>query len=304
MTSLQECKLKMYISVHEFLLGNPATTALLSDFDSLFTPFSDVIDEIRKIRETQEINITGIALTKNEKKALVANLGTDLAARLYAYASMKGDQSMMKEVHYTISDLLYCPEGILPDRIHVLVNCATPIIADLKKYGVEQKMIDDLEKALLDFQGAFPQSRLSIAEKRESTLRLNELFLQGDTLLRQMDILMAMLHQTNPEFYNTYKFTRHIVNTSVRSIALVGKATEKSTGKPVKGVQFDFKPVQPGDNGFSLTKFTTKNGGFQVKNIPTGDYSVTVSKGGFKQQLLAVSVTNVERTEVAAEMEE
>lgn len=303
MTSLQESRLKMYIAVHEFLLNNSETTALLPDFDSIFKPFTDGIDEIRKIREKQELNITGIVLTKNEKKTIVANLGTDLAARLYAYASMQGDQAMMKEVHYTLSDLLYCPDGILPDRIHVLINCATPIIQELKKYGVEQTTIDDLTNALHDFEGTSPQSRLSITERKESTLRLGELFQSGDSLLRKMDIVTGILQQSNPEFYNRYKFNRHMVDTSVRSLALMGKATDRASGSPLKGVQFDFKPAGPEGNGFSLTKTTTENGGFQVRSIPTGDYSITVTKPGFKQQVLTVSVTNVERTDVVVEME-
>jgi len=293
----------MYMAVHDFLTNHSSITKSLPEFDSMFSGFSDTLSEIRRIREQQELDITGIGETKHQLKAKIIKQGADIARKVVAYAIVKNNTELMNEVNYTETDLARSADNILPERIRIILGRCVPILDSLKPYGVEQPALDELEANLEAFLSNLPRPRLGITERKQSTLRLSELFSTGDDLLFKIDSLVSILQISNAEFYNLYRSNRHIVDTTTRSLALIGTAIERISREPVKGASFTFRPGGNNPESFELTRITSEKGSFHVKSIPCGEYKVKVSKPGYKEQEVGLSIADGERTDLVVEME-
>jgi hypothetical protein len=303
MTSKQEIRLSMYMAVHDFLTNHSATTKSLPEFDSLFSGFSDTLSEIRRIREQQELDITGIGETKHQLKDRIVKQGADIARKVVAYAIVKNNTELMNEVNYSETDLARSADNILPERIRIIMGRCVPIMDQLKPYGIEQPALDDLEKNLQAFLENLPRPRLGITERKQSTTRLSELFDSADGLLNKIDCLVGILQISNTEFYNLYRSNRHIVDTTTRMLSLIGTAIERTSREPVKGASFTFHSGIENSENIELTKITSEKGSFHVKSIPCGEYTVRVSKPGYKEQEVQLSVADGERTDLVVEME-
>jgi hypothetical protein len=72
----------------------------------------------------------------------------------------------------------------------------------------------------------------------------------------------------------------------------------------VKGVDFVFMTTNGNTNfSFKLTKITSEKGSFQVKSLSCGDYNVTVSKPGYKEQVVVLSIAERKCIDLLVEME-
>jgi hypothetical protein len=117
-------------------------------------------------------------------------------------------------------------------------------------------------------------------------------------------------------FYNEYRTTRKIIDTGTGSLALKGTATELQSGEPVQNATFTFQPATAGQlkamnssatgkiNGNSpIVKKTAAKGIFNIKSMPEGTYTVTITKPGYKDQIATVSVVNGELANLDVELE-
>jgi uncharacterized membrane protein len=122
-----------------------------------------------------------------------------------------------------------------------------------------------------------------------------------------MDFAVGIIKLTQSDFFNGYSTSRKLVDTSAGNLALKATAIDLTTGEPVKGVLFTFKPeggktLSASGNG-EMTKKTAEKGSFYVKNMPAGTYKVIVKKPGYMEKEISVSVAGGERTELNVELE-
>ena len=110
-----------------------------------------------------------------------------------------------------------------------------------------------------------------------------------------------------PDFYNIYKSARKLVDTSSGSLALRGSVKEAGTGNPVKGAQFSFRAEQTmnssGNGNGEIVKKTSEKGNFHLKSIEPGNYKILITRKGYKNAEVAVTITQGERAEVVVELE-
>jgi hypothetical protein len=81
------------------------------------------------------------------------------------------------------------------------------------------------------------------------------------------------------------------------------------SNEPVKGVTFSFTPENSGfmkaagaETAKPIVKKSAEKGNFRT-NLPEGIYRVAVSKIGFKEQVLTLTVANGETTNLKVELE-
>jgi hypothetical protein len=105
-------------------------------------------------------------------------------------------------------------------------------------------------------------------------------------------------------FYAGYQGARKIVNTGTGSLAVRGVVREAGNGTPLRGATLQFTlngngsgEVAANTNG-TLVKKSADKGGFNIKTIDAGVYTVTVSKNGYKEQVVTMAVTDGEPVEL------
>ena len=122
-----------------------------------------------------------------------------------------------------------------------------------------------------------------------------------------MDFAVGIVQDEQPDFFSGYKTNRKKVDTSAGNLALKATAKELTSGEPVKGVLFTFKPdgakVAGSSGNGEISKKTAEKGSFHIKNMQAGTYRVSVSKPGYKEKEVTVSVADGERSELNVELE-
>ena len=87
----------------------------------------------------------------------------------------------------------------------------------------------------------------------------------------------------------------------------MGNVTMAETGEAMKGVVLTFV-LQPSElmataAAKAMVKKSAKKGNFRIARLPEGDYTVTVRKIGFREQVLSVIVTDGETNKMKVKME-
>lgn len=168
----------------------------------------------------------------------------------------------------------------------------------LEKYGINQETQKLFAEAIGAYNNSIARPRVSIAEKREATKELEMLFTKTDKILDKMDAILNIIRYKEVNFYTGYKTVRKLVGSNAGTVALKAAANDMTTSEPLKGSVFTFR-----SNGTVITKKTAEKGIFFIKNMKPGQYQLIVSRNGYKDKALTVTVNDGERCEVKVELE-
>jgi len=143
-----------------------------------------------------------------------------LSAALKAHANSTKNKELKAKANYTKSELKTAPDPVLYNIGTLMVSLATPILEDLNKYFVGNDKMDDLNGLLADFNVAIPQKRVANSVSKVSTVNIGELVSSLSILLKEeIDVLMQLFEETQPDFYRAYKNARIIVDYNGRGPA-------------------------------------------------------------------------------------
>jgi hypothetical protein len=233
-----------------------------------------------------------------------------------AYATNSNNAVLLAETSYTESDLKRSPDTVLKDRCQVIYDRANSNLTALSTYGVTAAILTNLSTAITNFNTAIPKPRIGIADKKLATVQLATLFDTLDSNFAKIDVLVEMVKVSQVNFYNEYKSLRKIIDTGTGSLALKGTATELQSGGPVKNATFTFQPASAaqlkamnnsaagnGNGNSPIVKKTAAKGSFNIKSMPEGTYTVTITKPGYKAQIATVSVVNGEMSDLVVQLE-
>ena len=307
MTTKQERRLNMYLSVRNFIVANEAIMKVVSKFAECFAYFLSLITEIQSAGEMQKINRTGLATDKNKLKEALIALAADNSRKIAAFAKLSNNNTLLKEVRFSDSAFSTGPEAGLKDYAQIIYDKAEANIESLAEFGITP----DTQKTLIDainaFNSALATPRYGITQKSQATKQLALLFDSADSALEKLDYLVGMMKLKDPNFYNGYKTARRLVDTGTGKLALKATVKDLTSGEPVHGAIFQFRhngAITAGTSGNGeIRKKTTQKGRLQIKNMPAGTYQVIISKAGYKEKTVSVNVSDGERSDMNVEME-
>ena len=307
MTTDQKVKLNMYMAIRNFVIQNEAIAKTVPKFATSYATLQSTMDEIQLIGEMQGVNKTGIAIDKNKLKETLVALAARNSRKIAALAKFNNNDTLLKEVRFSESDLVRVPEVTLKERVQIIYDKAEANIGSLAEHGITPETQKLFMETITAFNNALATPRSGIGEKRQATQKLPVLFETADTSIEIMDFAIGIVKDEQPDFFNGYKTARKLVDTSAGNLALKATATDQANGEPVKGVLFTFKPegaqaALSGGNG-EITKKTAEKGSFHIKNMKAGTYRVSVRKPGYKEKEVTVSIADGERSELTVEIE-
>ena len=115
MTDIQDNKRSMYIAVQRVCNSNNSIWSGLPAFVDAFGEFENTITDIDNQRQIQEGRTTGITENKQKEEDEMIQITLEIAAAVYAYASIIGDNELRDKISYSPSYLRKSRDNTLKD---------------------------------------------------------------------------------------------------------------------------------------------------------------------------------------------
>jgi hypothetical protein len=218
-------KSRMYGSVTMVLDNNFPIFSKQEELVKAHQQFKSGQDLIGQYRQIQEADVSGLTKNKTQLRFSLINAILQFSTALRAYANSVKDEELKAKVTYGLSDLKKTADPILVDIGVLIFGLANPLKSDLNRFFIDENGFTELDLLLTTFKQAIPKRRVAAAASKNSTLNISDVFAAQDTLLKEeMDVLMLLFRNSQPDFYNAYRNARSIVDYTGR-----GKAKTEAT---------------------------------------------------------------------------
>jgi hypothetical protein len=213
MTDKQENKFSMFLSTEQVCADNTAIWTTVPAFGTAFGTFQTGIVGIQNLRVQQETDLKGIAEDKANKQTALISSALGIAKPIVAYANATNNPQLRQEVDYSESDLTRSRDTDVETICTLIHARANTNAAALVAYGVTAPMITDLGTAITDYHPTIAGPRSAIAVRKQQTAAIEQLIKETNEILTgQLDQLIVLFETSAPEFFNSYKNARIIVD--------------------------------------------------------------------------------------------
>ena len=277
----------MYIALSILLKENPAILAKLPNGTKLLTALDNAIADIQANNLRQQ---ESDAILREQLEELHKNLVNNIIAtsrKMQAFADSKKSNALLKDIKFTKTDLANISDIELVQiakKLHETVNL---YLAELEKYELDAETQKTLLADITIYETTAPKLDNWQRDQKEITniLRIN--YKTADEIVSSIDKQVEIVHDSEPEFYKKYKTTRK-VDVPADVVQLVAKITdaERGAGVPNATVTFTLND----STAESIVKQTAEKGGFQIKTIASGIYTVKIQKIGYQTQTLTITL--------------
>lgn len=270
------------------IAGIPGATALVDWF-------LDINDSITANSELQNAIIKGSAEKKalRRKEMVDKTLNLELMGRSYAVDI--NSPELKQELSWTEAKLMHVADTICADVCKNVLDKLVALATELLPYGVTVALTDDAVASVAAYRVYIPEPRKKIVKRSVSTKEIDKLINEGIVILEKLDIKLAPLVTSRPEFLSKYMSSRIVVSTGGRVIALRFTVVDVD-GNPVDKAIITFE-------GLRLVKKTTAKGNCQVHHFEPGNYRATLKKFGMVDKVVDFSINAGLRTKIDVVME-
>ena len=202
----------------------------LPAFVSKYSSFNTKVSELNSLKEVQEKNITGFAVSKSNRKADMIEKTLKVISGLKAYSLDKNDPVILNEISYTPSNLETTRDEEVASKCQIVHDRANSIIALLNEYGIIADDLTVLQSSIGDYSASSQLPASKIDERHAVTERIGEVVTDIKKTLAVMDNLVNTLNDKTPAFVLTYNNSRAVNS-------LKGGHASNGENKPVKDPQ-------------------------------------------------------------------
>ena len=299
MTSLQIKKLKMYMALRVLLGANLAILEKLPNATVLLTALDNAIADIQS-------NIALQQASGNEQKEQLEKLhdkvvqdAMDASRKTGAYADAIDNKALLKDSQLAESKISRLKDIELIQIAKGMYNLVNTNLEQLTPYGLTADTQTTFLSDIALFEAFIPQQGNAGLDKKNITKALNENYITADKVVSHFDKLLEIVRLTEPKFYADYKALRRIeMPTDV--VQLVAKITDAVTGAGIPNVTVSLQ--LNGSSADPIVKQTAEKGGFQIKSLENGIYTVTVEKIGYLTQTLTLTLPGDEQYSMEVKM--
>jgi len=168
-----------------------------------------LIEEQLRIHESLKMPS---AEAKNEQKELCTERLLPLSGATSVYATDTHNAELKQKVDLNASELKKGSQTVFAQRMLGFNELITPLLEQLKPYGITQAMLDEHREASELFVAMLPKSR-----ERQKLLKTSSEKMEADItnvilniIEARLDKMMLIYKNTHPDFYNQYTNARKI----------------------------------------------------------------------------------------------
>ena len=308
MNQKQEDRLSMYYVVKGICETNNGAWSGNAIFKAGYDLWKAKISGIEENRLKQNTIVSGFTVDKANKREAMTSKALFIANRAQSFANVSNNPILLNSVKFTPSDMIRARDTDVVGMCQIIHTMVSDFTTDLLPFGVIGAMITDLQTAIADFTASLSMPAVMIAMIKRATENIARLLKEADEVLtNRMDLDIELFRKSDPDFYSQYKTSRNIISTGTRSVSVLGNVTLAETGEAMKGVALSFVLQPTGlmatEAGKPLVKKSAEKGNFKIGSLPEGNYTVTVKKIGYREQVLSVIVTDGETSKMKVKME-
>lgn len=205
MTNTEENKLTMYEAVLSLMNSKKEIKESIPALDKPIWELKNITKNIRSGDKTWEEYANGDRsdLAKAEDNLIEALL--HIGKSLNVYAKRNGNNDLLSLCDFNISTLSLLSEIELYNKVNIIIELANENLKDLKDYGINAFLINDLNNKLSEFKihSMIPETNHN--ERVVKRWSLSSLFDQADGVLsEEFDTLLDSIRDNKPDLYNEY----------------------------------------------------------------------------------------------------
>lgn len=300
METTQTIKLNMFLAVRNFKRQNEEEAAKIHKFNEAFDTLMKTVDELLVVSEMQGKKRTGLTIDKNLLRKDLIEQCVKNSNKLSILSLQNENYTLLRETQFRESQLRNMSDLKLVEKAQLIYNNVQANLDTLAEQGITPESQKFFNDSIISFNSFLSMPRTAIADRKKATMKINELFITAEKYIKIMDLAAQSVKKDYPDFYNNYKAARVLVDTGARNLALKASARELPSGIPLGGVVFIFRNTGAGGE---LKKKTTAKGNFQIRNIKPGPWKVFVSKKGYRNSEIDITIEENVTNQLKVEME-
>jgi len=290
MTSKQEGKLRMYLSLRIFLKMNDVIVAKLPNSSEFLTKLDQAIVDIQSYSEQRQAGTNDVTNDKNKLRNALGVTTVDASNKIQAYAKYVDNTALLSKTKITNSIFKAASDLEAAELATVLYKSINENLQFLSGYNLNAESQKEFLADITDFKEAIPKVKQAQIEQKGSTTHLTVSFDKADAAVENIDMLVEIVRLSEPDFYNDYQLSR-VVSDSSGSLAVKGLVTDSESGSPIEDATVSFYLGEVGDKPL-LKKQTAEKGGYSIKSLDEGIYSVVVQKVGYQTLTIKITVSS------------
>ena len=246
-----------------------------------------IVEDIKVADQQQQTDVSGVRPKRDQERDLATTAALFLSKQIVALATVTDDAELEQRARYLITDLSPLSKSAFISACNVLGGIAQAHLTALTPYGVTADTLTHYNGLVHNFETNQNTPQEAHRAVLQATDHLSDLFADLTKALTKMDKLVALLEFSDPDYFDNYQAARNVVFHH-GSLMVKGQVKSAVNGLNLNGVHVQFML-----NGkLVLEKLTGDAGGFYIKSIPEGTYTVSFSKIGYASQTITVHITN------------
>jgi len=299
MTNVQLEKLKKYLILQVLFGTNASIVAKLPNAQEYLNELDAAILEIQTYKKLQQEGNKELTEQERQLKAKLIEELLETQRRLQAYATRMKDNLLLETTNLSKTDMKRMDELDLIAYAKMIYSKIDGLLVALEKYELNATTQKILKDVTAQFEALNPESGKSEVDKKSITGYLAEAYKRADTVLSYMDKEVEIIRSSEPKFYSEYKTIRKVdLPTDVMQV--VAKITDSETGAGIPNATATL--TLDGGKADPIVKQSAEKGGFQIKTIAPGIYTVKVEKLGYLTQTVSIIITGDEPYNLAVKM--
>lgn len=280
MLKKDENALSMIYTVKQGCDQNEAVWSPYKPFVTSYGLFTDKIPIIEQYRDKQVTDIKGYAMDKEALRSEITETGFQFSSKLSSYAKSSSNNTLLKKVDYTRSQLNSLRDTTLTGACNILAEKAGQNLNNLTDYGITQAVIDAFKARVLLYHNMVSAPRVATSERKTAGGLLSQHIREAKQILKErLDVDAEHFETANPEFYALYQNLRNTPDYGTR------KKGQPSTGVNGECVDFETHAVLAGVLvkilGQGVEMVTTADGKFALTAKTAGEIIVRAEKTGY-----------------------
>lgn len=280
-------KLKMYLTVRVLLRANSEILAKLPNAQEYLTALNAVILSIQTNSALFDAGTEEIKELTNAQKEKLVTAVFENAGKLKAYALYQDDKVLLAFCTVTEKQLGKLEDVELIQFAKALYDKINELSPELIRYLLTPETQAELQLLTTQYEVASPELEKAKSDHKNVKATLDENYKAADLLMGKLDNEVEIVRSTEPQFYSQYQSVRK-VDLHTEPNQLVGHVLDAETGAGVPNATVTLTLNDSTKD--PIVKQSADKGGFQLKTITPGYYTVTMTKIGYQTQTLAITV--------------